>query len=275
LLEHHSSYALLLDRLTRGPLVLRTYTEEELKAHRDASSLWLDGIAAEVAAHSEATMGLPASAQAVQGLATGLREALVRRFREVEKARAKDVLDTVDDAVCALTLARAEVPLDAISFNTLMSWSRWLYLAEESRYVAGVPGRTIWAAAEVTSQDGVCVTWRGVRDRGDRVASLLPTVYRELAERFHAGGGSPLLPIYEVRATVAFRAGVAVPVVDNVIAQIVDGDRRATFEVTLALGTTAWPAVSEPAFALGERPYYVMSVTPKDPEGVVDANAEL
>src|SRR5207247_4467849 len=135
----------------------------------------------EVASHSEAAMRLPKTAHAVQQIATGLRDGLRRRFSEVDAPRPKDVLDTVDDLVCSLTLERLGLQIDAISFNVLMSWSRWLYVADESRYVLDLPGRVAWAAAVVTTDAPAAIGWRGVRGNGERGAALLSPADRDIA----------------------------------------------------------------------------------------------
>jgi hypothetical protein len=212
-------------------------------------------------------MQIPATSDAVQALATGLREGLARRFAHVPQPRGKDVLDTVEDVICALTLNRLGLPIDAISFNVLMSWSRWLYVADESRYVHDLPGRIVWAAADVELAEPITVAWRGLTANGDRLAEFLPEVYRDLAVQSGASGDeAPLLPIYTVRATAAFRAGVPIPVVDRLLAALADGERAAPYRLRFAVGTGAWTAVSEPPFALGDRPYYFLSLHPTSAE---------
>lgn len=267
LIESHPYFAALLKLVQEHPIVLRTYTEEELREHKRISSLWVDRVAEEVALHSEETMGLPATTEAITGLAAGLREGLRRRFASDPSPRPKDVLDTVDDTVCALTLERLGLSVDAISFNVMMSWSRWLYVAEESRYVCDRPGRVVWASADVSVQEPYEVVWRGVREHGDLVASLLPEAYRDLATLAgHPVDAAPLLPIHEVRATAAFRARVPVPVVDRVIAQVADNERSVPYQIRLAVAGAALPPRSEPQFYLGDRPYYVLSISPKPVE---------
>jgi len=267
LIDSHPYYAALLRYLGAAPIVLRTYTEEELRAHKAASPLWIDRVAEEVASHTEATMRLPKTADAVQQVAAGVREGLRRRFADVDAPRPKDVLDTVDDLVCSLTLRRLDLAIDAISFNVLMSWSRWLYLADESRYVLHLPGRVTWAAADVKIDSPAAIGWRGVRQNGDRVASLLSQAYRDIATtQGHPTDSAPLLPIYSVRATVAFRAQVAVPVVDRVLAQVADGERDVPYAVRLAVAGAATPPASEPPFVLGDRRYYLLSIYPKRTE---------
>lgn len=267
LIQSHAYYAALLKKLSAAPIAIRTYTEEELRVHKSSSSLWIDAVASEVVAHGTETMRLRASDDAVRHVANGIREGLRRRFRDVESPRPKDVLDTLDDLVCALTLERLELPIDAISFNVMMSWNRWLYLADESRYVHGLRGRIAWPAADVVIDEEPTIRWRGAREFGGRIVALLSEVYRDIAVReHHPVDSAPLLPIYEVRATTAYRARVPVALVDHIIAQIADEQRQAPYSIRPQLaGANPFPS-SESPFMLGDSPYFVMSLHPKTQE---------
>lgn len=130
-----------------------------------------------------------------------------------------------------------------------------------------LPGRVIWASADVSSQPPYEVAWRGVKENGSRVAGLLPEAYRDIATaEGHPLDSAPLLPIYTVRATAAFRARVPVAVVDRLVAQVVDGERSVPYQVRLAVAGATAPPKSESQFYLGDRPYYVLSISPKPTE---------
>jgi hypothetical protein len=67
-----------------------------------------------------------------------------------------------------------------------------------------------------------------------------------------------------VRALAAFRVGVTDPVVDRVIADLVDGSRQAAVDVEVAVGMGAWQASSETPFHIGSKRFNVILIKPKE-----------
>lgn len=262
LIAAHPYFAGLLTRLAIAPIAMPTFTEEVLRRFKGETSLWIDRLAEEVAAHHAATMGLSAGPEDIAALAAGVREGITRRFRRTERQpSSKDVLDTVEDAVAALTMRRVGLSIDAISLTVLMMWCRWLYIGDESRYVADVPGRVIWSTATIGAGPDYTITRRGLAASRDGVTASIPDAYRALAALWDAEGDEvPLVPIYALRATVAFRQRVAGPLVDRVLAGIYDAEFPAAFGVRFAVATGEWRAPSEPPFLLGGEPYFFVSV---------------
>lgn len=270
LLKQHPYFSGLCAVLAEQPLLIPEYTEEELKALKLGTSSWTSALGADVAERVErATPGVSASAEMIT---SRVRDGLSKRFSGGADPSAKDILDAVLDALVAASLQIRGLKIDATTFNILTSWGRQLFVLNESRYVAGRPGRSVWTTADVTLSDqSVVVSRRGISGLGDRVASELATAYRQIADTRAAelGGSSvryPHLEIFKVRALAAYRARVNDPVVDRVIAEIAQRTRPAPFRIELALGAGGWQASSESPFRMGNRRYYVMLVKPEGAE---------
>jgi len=269
LINQHPYLSTLRRVLAEEPLLIPEYTEDELKEFKQAGDSWTRELGEDAANRMKRSMSLAKVSS--ESVTTQIRESLGRRFSGGAEPTAKDILDTAADALIVATLEARQVRYDAITFNILMSWGRQLFIFDESRYVHGMPGRTIWSTADVEGpEQHERVTRRGLSRYGDQVAQQLATAYREIADAIATDGGAPgslypYLEIFKVRALAAFRLKVNVSLVDRVIAEIADRDRTAPFRLELQLGMANWPS-SEAPFRLGSRRYYVILIKPEGDE---------
>jgi len=270
LIERHPYLAGLCRILAEAPLLIPEYTEESLREFRRSES-WTLAVAEDALARMQA--GMPLERVGGEWVRSRLLEALAKRHPEGGEApSSKAVLDTVLDALVAVALRIRGLPVDAVTFNVLMNWGRQLFLLNESRYVLGRQGRTVWATALVDQgSDGqVNVSRRGYSGFSQTVAAELPRAYWDIASSITAelGDGGvrhPYVEIFRVRALTAFRAGVNDMLADRVMADVADGVLAVPYRIEFALGSGVWTAVSEPPFILGDRRFYVMLI--KDDEG--------
>lgn len=266
LIKQHPYLSSLCAVLAEEPLVIPEYTEEELKEFKRTSELWTSKLGEDAAEHIKRSMKL--AKVSTETVTRQVHEWLARRFPVGAEPTAKDVLDTVQDALVSATLEARGLHYDATTFNVLTSWGRQLSILDESRYVEGVQGRAIWSTASIDMTEGaVTVERRGLSKYGDRIAEQLPSAYREVADALAAEiGGSyvryPYIEIFKVRALTAYRLGVNVSLVDRVIAEVAGRIRPAPYRIELQLGMSSW-ALSEPPFRLGSRRYYVILIKPE------------
>jgi hypothetical protein len=267
LLKKHFYLSSLCKTLADEPILIPEYTEEDLKQMKRGTVSWTTGLGEDAAARMRSAMtSASASAPAVT---IKVREALAKRFPAGAEPTSKDILDTVLDALVAAALESRGLRIDAVTFNVLTSWGRQLFIMNESRYVKGMPGRTVWSTADIQEMgETVAMARRNLGSWGNQVAEELQEAYRDLADGLSDELGGkvryPYLEIFKVRALAAYRVRVNDPVVDRVIADIADGARQVPFRIELALGASSWRASSEAPFRLGSRRYYVMLIKPDE-----------
>jgi hypothetical protein len=269
LIQQHPYLASLCRALSEQPLLAPEYTEEDLKEFRQGEKSPAARLGEDAARRmADAMPGADVTAEAVTAQ---VRQALKKRFPQGAQPTAKEVLDTMNDALVVAALESRGLRFDAITFNVLASWGRQLFIFDESRYVHGRPGRSVWATADVEAADdgSYAVARRGLSAYGGAVAEALAASYRHLADAMSEERGGhvkyPYLDIFRVRALTAFRLRVSAALVDRVIAEVASGEREVPYRVELQLGTSNWPS-SEPAFRLGSRRYYVMLIKPEGEE---------
>jgi hypothetical protein len=265
LLKKHPYFFALCQALSQGALLIPEYTEGELSRFRQKGS-WIVALAEDAAARMSTSMK-GASTNGAR-VTEHVRAWLSRRFPIGATPSNKEVLDAVLDALVVAALEARSLRFDAITFNILAAWGRQLFITDESRYVHPFTGRVMWLTADI-ERDGtsVSVLRRTLTKVGDRVPAALQNAYRSIANHRASGTDGtgvqyPYLEIYAVRATAAFDLGVNNPVVDRVIAELVEGRRSAPLRVELALGTGKWQASSETPFRLGSRRFSVILIKP-------------
>lgn len=263
LIKQHPYLSSICSILAEEHLLIPEYIEEDLKEYKQSSPSWTEKLGEDAAARMQRSM---TQTNISSGAVTGqIRSGLRKRFPPGAEPTTKDILDTISDALVVAALEARGFRCDAITFNTLMSWGRQLFIFDESRYVHGMPGRTIWSTAVIESADGeISISRRGLQGYGDSVADELALCYREIADAMTTdmGGPSvryPYIEIFKIRALTAYRVSVNTSLVDRVIAEIADRGRPVSFRVELQLGTSNWPS-SEAAFRLGSRRYYVILI---------------
>ena len=258
LLTAHPGFSKLFLAASRFPLCIPEFTIEELDRFKSKGGLRRrlgEDITERIATHCPEGIFRPSSRRAQRFIS----EAIRRRFPKTRTpAPKKELLNTINDAIVAFTADIRKIPLDAISFNVCMAWAGQLALMEQSRYVEGLPGRTIWATARVEENR---VHRRGFEDSTDRIVRTLREGFQAVADAVAESRASGYLPIYRVRAQAAFAAGVNVRLVDRILRQIVTGKLAVPYKVKVALGRGTPPPPSEPIFTSEGRRFYNILIT--------------
>ena len=258
LLNAHPGFSKLFLATSRCPLCIPEFTIEELDRFKSNGGLRRrlgEEIRERIATHRPEGIPRLSSRRAQRFIS----EAIRRRFPKTRApAPKKELLNTINDAIVAFTADLRKIPLDAISFNVCMAWAGQLALMEQSRYVEGFPGRTIWATALVEDNR---VQRRGFEDSTDKIVSELRKGFRTVASAVAESRASGYLPIYRVRAQAAFAAQVNVRLVDRILRQIVTGKLVVPYKVRVALGRGTPPPPSEPIFTSRGRRFYNILIT--------------
>lgn len=262
LFEAHPGFAGLISEIERYPLCIPEYTIEKISRLADEGSgtsrLAEDAI-------RRLTEHWPEGAPEPKGkdLVARVAEALERRFprTRVAKPSQKDVLDTIDDAILTFAARSRDIRLDAISFNVCMSWASQLAILEESRYVDGWPGRTVWATARI---DGRQIHRANFNRGGNDVADALVTAFRTVADATSEAQASGYLPIFRVRAQAAFATRVNLRFVDKILERLLSGSLAAPYTVRVALGQGTRHPPSEPIFTHMGRRFFEISITKQE-----------
>lgn len=265
LVDKHLYFRNLLVAANDNPILVPEYTEQDLLTFRSEPGRWHESLAKNVAGKLSQVQPIGQVNSSADEIAAEVIRYVTRRFGDVQPTR-KDLLDAVHDAISSIALLSRELRVDAISLNTLVSLGKQLYVLNESRYVLGWPGRTIWATATLTP-NGTIVR-RGVKDFGDQVEKALVGSYAQVID-VHSEKGIvkfPYVPIYLVRAQAAFQIRVNNPVVDRVLAEMVKDQRDAGVLVAVALGQGVKPPPSESVFLLDGKEYFLISMQLKEGE---------
>ena len=250
----HLGFALLIVEANGNPLLIPEYTQERISALRGSETLTgtlaRDAIS-RMAEHWPSELAPPLE----EDLAKSLDVALRRRFprNRVRQPSQKDVLDTVDDAVLGFVCKARGIGLDAISFNVCMSWASQLAVLEQSRYVEGWSGRTVWATAQVGED---VIRRRGFAEAEAQVVAETRAGFRSLLESTVEGRASGYVPIFRVRAQAAFAARVNLRLVDMILDRILSGSIHAPYEIQVALGRGTSPPRSERVFTHEGRRFF-------------------
>jgi hypothetical protein len=262
LMEAHHGFASLLSAATRHPLCIPEYSIEKITALIEggrATGRLADDALARLTSHWPPGREKPSAKE----LAAWIQKAVDRRFPKdrVRRPSQKDIVDIVDDAVLGFASKAYDIHLDAISFNVCMSWAEQLAILEESRYVVGWPGRTVWATAEIQNGN---VLRPSLGALGDSVAGGLGDGFRMVADSVSQARSSGSLPIYRVRAQAAFMARVNLRFVDIILRRILSGELKAPYEVQVALGRGTPPPRSEPVFVSDGRRFFDIMIIEKE-----------
>ena len=254
LAQTHPGFAQLIAVANEQPLLIPEYTQERISALNGSGALMVSlarDVISRMVEHWPPDLAEPREGD----LAKWLDAALSRRFPKdrVRQPSQKDVLDTVDDAVLGFVAKARGIRLDPISFNVCMAWASQLAVLEQSRYVLGWPGRTVWATAHIGKQG---ISRRGFADAEEEVVAEIRNGFRDLLESTVEGRASGYLPIYRVRAQAAFVAKVNLRLVDMILERILSGRTEASYEVKVALGRGTPPPRSERVFTHAGRRFF-------------------
>lgn len=166
--------------------------------------------------------GPVAPTPAREQLSSELGRHLRRRFRTHAPAAMKEVTGTVNKAVAQRVLHAAGFSGDWNAFDRCLRWGRDLYLCNDARHVFQFAGWVAWTASRITRKGGAFeIERRGVAQHRDAVQAALIQAYTDIATARRTDSVQvPLVPIYEVRETAAFRTRVCDEVVDRVLADM-------------------------------------------------------
>ena len=253
LISQHPYFREYLTRLSDGPLFVPEFTETDIGSGSDADALDYAGVVA------EAIRRLIASPVGVGRSTPDIRDRVEdyvrRRFSNRQPKNRKALLDAVQDAVLSGILRAENLGADPISFVTISSWSRELFLTGNSRYVVEAPGGWLhWAAADISpSRSNINYVRRGLNRAGDAVVAMLRNAASELKTP-----GTELVRIYPLRGTVAFRCGVAIELVNRVLEELVSKQRPSPYEIWVSAGALFDPPASEQPLSIGGRKYHLV-----------------
>ena len=152
LLDRHPSFSLLCETLTREPLFIPEYSEEDLATFRDGNPSWTTGLGEDAAGRMTETM--KAATVSKEAVVAQVKEALGKRFPEGSEPTRESILKTVKAGLVASALETRSVRMDATTFDILAKWGSQLFLLSESPYVHGVTGALmIWLDLRRTSSE--------------------------------------------------------------------------------------------------------------------------
>jgi hypothetical protein len=262
--EAHLYFRALIEKLQDSPIACPEVSEGEVEgASREGkgTNYWAAFIA-EKLSHETAP-----GARAEIGL---IKETIVsivrRRFGSDAESRptGKALTQALNDAFAVAAVSAHGLPIGATDIDILKSWGSQLRILDQSRYVPGFEGfNLIWLAADVLPGNPTTIRRRDLRQHELRIAKAIIESYRAQAEVADTTLSAPYLPIYKVRADVAYRCRVTRALVDLVIERLSDGEiAEIGVQVRLHLGTTHQP-VSEPLYRRGGSRRYELTIHPK------------
>ena len=253
LISQHPYFREYLTRLSDGPLFVPEFTENDIGSGSDADALDYAGVVAEAIRRLIAS---PAGVgRSTPDIRSRVEDYVRRRFSKRQPKNRKALLDAVQDAVLFGVLRAENLGADPISFVTISSWSRELFLTGNSRYVVEAPGGWLhWAAADIApSRSNINYVRRGLNRAGDDVVAILRNAASELKTP-----GTELVRIYPLRGTVAFRCGVANELVNRVLEELVTKQRPSPYEIWVSAGALFDPPASEQPLSIGGRKYHLV-----------------
>lgn len=166
-------------------------------------------------------------AQAIRDYINARMESDARRQRPDRYLRNRDFVAACEEALASFAFARAGVRMDYITLEIVRRWTKHLGVANFSYHVPAPPALRLWATAELTEDDRGRLTEirrRTVGKWGDRIIDELQAAF-ELSRSRHPRGDS-FVPIYEVRAAVCSKLGLADAVFDAAVVEFLGGERR-------------------------------------------------
>jgi hypothetical protein len=260
----HPYFRALIEKLQDTPIACPEVTEGEVEtASREGkgTQYW-----AEYVAEKLSQQGRPGARVDPEAIKLTIVSIVRRRFGTgaESKPTGKALTQAINDAFAVAAVAAHGLPIGATDIDMLKSWGSQLRVLDQSRYVPGFAGfNLIWLAADVREGNPASIMRRDLRRYELQIAKTIIDSYRSQAQAADTTLSAPYLPIYKVRADVAFRCRVTRALVDLVIERLSDGKIADISEkVRLHLGTTQQP-ISEPLYRRGGDRRYELTVHPK------------
>jgi hypothetical protein len=265
LYEEHPYFRALIRKLQEAPIACPEVSESEVdkvRSEGQGTQYWTDYAAEKL--KRQARPGSHIDAAAIKDtLVTTVRG----RFGGGPEAKPtlKALTQSINDAFAVSAFASHGLPMGATDIDILKSWGSQLRVLDQSRYVPSFEGfNLLWMAADVGKDGPVSIRRRDLQRYETQIAKGIVEAYQQQAEAADTSLSSPYLPIFKVRADVAYRCGVTRALVDLVIERLSNDEiREIPFRVLLHLGTTRQP-VSEPLYRRGGNRRYEMTIQPKN-----------
>jgi len=261
LYKTHSYFRALVSKLKVAPIACPEITEGEVEAAgRDGlgTQYWAEYVGDKLATLASAGSGIDA-ASIKQIIVSTVR----RRFGHdpETKPSGKALTQAINDAFSVAAFTARRLAIGATDIDILKSWGSQLRILDQSRYVPGFEGFSIiWLAADIEESPSVAISRRDLQSYELKIAQEIIEAYRRQAKAADTSLSAPYIPIFKVRAEVAYRCHVTRALVDLVIQRLSDGAiAEIPNRVLLHLGTTRQP-VSEPLYRRGGNRRYEMTI---------------
>jgi hypothetical protein len=262
--ETHAYFRALICKLQAAPIACPEVSESEVDAAgREArgTQYWAEYVTEKLRHQVAAGAGVDAIA-IKQTIVSTVR----RRFGSDGEAKptGKALTQAINDAFSVAAFEAHGLPIGATEIDILKSWGSQLRVLDQSRYVPGFEGfNLIWLAADIEETDPVSISRRDLQRYELQIAKAIIEAYRSQAEAADTSLSAPYIPIFKIRADVAFRCHVTRALVDLVIERLSDGAlAEIPYRVLLHLGTTRQP-VSEPLYRRGGNRRYELTIQPR------------
>ena len=190
-----------------------------------------------------------------------------KRFghRRDKKPTNKAMAEAINDALIEAAGSLRGLSIGATDLRMLKSWGSQLRLLDESRYVPEFKGQNvIWLAADLSGDGDLRIKRRTYVSHEREVSEAILSAYRSQAQSADSSLHAPYLPIFRVRAEVAYRCGVTRTLVNMVIERLAAGKMpELGVQLWLHLGNTRQPS-SEPVYRRGGNRRYEMTLQPRN-----------
>ncbi len=260
----HPYFRALIEKLQNTPIACPEVSESEVDlASREGkgTQYWAEYVAGKLSQRD--APGARSDPDAIKQTIVSL---VRRRFGAGAefKPTGKALTQALNDAFAVAAVAAHGLPIGATDIDILKSWGSQLRVLDQSRYVPGFAGfNLIWIAADVREGSPASITRRDLQHHELQIAKAIIEFYRLQAQVADTNLSAPYLPIYKVRADVAFRCRVTRALVDLVIERLSNGAvADISVQVRLHLGTTHQP-ISEPLYRRGGERRYELTVHPR------------
>ena len=261
----HPYFLALIRKLQEAPIACPEVSESEVDNMRregHGTQYWTEYVAEKLSRHAKTGLQVDAGVikQALVSIVRG-------RFGAGPEAKptGKDLTQATNDALSVSAFAARGLAIGATEIDILKSWGSQLRVLDQSRYVPGFKGfNLIWMAADIQEGSPVSISRRDLQRYEIKIAKGIVDSYQEQAKTADTSLSTPYLPIFRVRADVAYRCRVTRALVDLVIQRLSeDAIGEIPFRLLLHLGTTRQP-VSEPLYRRGGNRRYEMTIQPKN-----------
>lgn len=257
----HPYFRALVSRLQTEPIACPEVSESDVAAGDHTTQYWAEYVAEKLRSHVS-----PGSDVSSGTIKQTIVSTVRRRFGIDPEAKPtrKALTQALNDAFSVAAFAAHGLEIGATDIDILRSWGSQLRVLDQTRYVPEFEGfNIIWLAADIEDGQPVTIKRRDLQRYELQIAKEIVEAYRHQAEAAKTSLSAPYIPIFKVRAEVAFRCRVTRALVDLVIEQLSEGAiTEISHRVLLHLGTTRQP-VSEPLYRRGGNRRYELTIHPQ------------